>query len=381
MHEPLRPDAPRGKPMTLVPDHQRQPSTHPDDQPTTIRVQAVPCCPVCSGTGEVAYQALMDRLCGVPGAWRLQRCRQDGALWLHPRPIETDLDQCYPDGYFTHNAPQVAVTDERSVTRERLRRSLLSAYYGYRHLVEGDGLPTAIAWALAQIPSLRAWAAHQMGASMLPYRRAGTLLDVGCGSGGYLARMRDYGWEVAGIEPDAGAAALGAREYGLTIHPGTMADAPFPPGSFDAVTSRHVLEHVPAPREFIQNLTRFLKPGGRLVIVTPNAGSLGHRFFGCDFYALDPPRHLVLFTVQAIRRLFAGVPELRLLSVGTPTHIARKVYKQGRAVRRLGNFQPAGFWSPRGDRWGAAFFSTAESAATVIAPLGEEIELVAEKKE
>jgi 2-polyprenyl-3-methyl-5-hydroxy-6-metoxy-1,4-benzoquinol methylase len=218
-----------------------------------------------------------------------------------------------------------------------------------------------------------------MGASMLPCRPGGRLLDVGCGSGGYLLRMRDYGWEVAGIEPDGEAARVGTREHGLTIHPGTMEDAPFARHSFDAVTSRHVLEHVAAPLEFVEALAGFLKPTGRLVIVTPNAAGLGHRFFGGDFYALDPPRHLVLFTARAIRRLFDQVPGLRVLCVGTPTHIARKIFKQGRTVQRTGEFQPAGFRATGTDRLGAALFSAIESAGSLLAPLGEEIELVAEK--
>jgi 2-polyprenyl-3-methyl-5-hydroxy-6-metoxy-1,4-benzoquinol methylase len=159
-----------------------------------------------------------------------------------------------------------------------------------------------------------------------------------------------------------------------------MEDAPFLLHSFDAVTSRHVLEHVPAPEDFVRALAQFLKPGGRLVIVTPNAASLGHRFFGRDFYALDPPRHLVLFTARAIRRLFSQVPDLRVLSVETPTHIARKIFKQGVMARRVGAFQAAGFRARRTDRLGAALFSAVESAASVFSPLGEEIELVAEKR-
>jgi len=335
---------------------------------------------VCGGTGDIAYEALTDRLCGVPGEWRLRRCRQDGALWLDPRPIDADLHRCYPGNYFTHSSPVSREQEPANTGKERLRRSILASRHGYLHLEGRRGLPSSIARALAWIPSLNRWAGHQMGASMLPYRAGGRLLDVGCGNGAYLLRMRSYGWEVAGIEPDEEAARTGASKHGLAIHAGTMADAPFAEGSFDAVTSRHVLEHVAPPLEFVDSLARYLKPGGRLVIVTPNADSLGQRLLGRDFYALDPPRHLVIYTARAIRHLFEQVPSLRIDSIGTPTHIARKIYKQGRIVRREGIFRVQGVRTRPADRLGAALFSTIESAAAMVAPLGEEIELVAEKR-
>src|SRR5207249_6393552 len=119
---------------------------------------------------------------------------------------------------------------------------------------------------------------------------------------------------------------------------GTVDDAPFPDHAFDVLTCRHVLEHISAPLAFLKALARLLQPGGRLVIVTPNADSLGHRFFGCDFYSLDPPRHLILYTPAAVRRLLEQTG-LRIRSLRTPTHIARKICKQGRTVRRLGSFR------------------------------------------
>src|SRR5439155_18993700 len=93
-----------GRAMAPLPDTDQR-TTSDVQQSPRIRVEAVPICPVCGGRGEVAYEALIDRLCGAPGEWRLQRCLQDGALWLDPRPIAADLPQCYPGSYFTHASP------------------------------------------------------------------------------------------------------------------------------------------------------------------------------------------------------------------------------------------------------------------------------------
>src|SRR5205823_10653821 len=138
--------------------------------------------------------------------------------------------------YFTHTTSRPRESAPRAGLNEHLRRSILAERYGYFHLAEGDGLPRAFVRALSLIPSLRSWASHQMGASMLPYQPGGKLLDVGCGNGGYLLRMRGYGWEVAGIEPDKAAARAGAREHGLVIDPGTTEDAPFAAASRDGGT-------------------------------------------------------------------------------------------------------------------------------------------------
>src|SRR5262249_44898737 len=161
--------------------------------------------PVCGATGEIAYEAVTDRLCGVPGEWRLRRCRDEGALWLDPRPIPPDLHLCYPGNYFTKAPAPSGETGPEANGKRRVRRSILAARYGYLHLSARDGLPAPISRTLSWIPSLSQWACHQMGASMLPYCPGGRLLDVGCGNGAYLQRMRGYGWEVAGIEPDEAA--------------------------------------------------------------------------------------------------------------------------------------------------------------------------------
>src|SRR5437667_9763224 len=127
--------------------------------------------------------------------------------------------------------------------------------------------------------------------------------------------MQGYGWGVVGVEVDEAAAELARQEHGLTIHTGPIESAPFPEGSFDVITCQHVLEHIASPLPFLRSVARLLKPGGRLVMVTPNARSLGHAWFGQDCYSLDPPRHLVLHTTASVRTLVAQVPGLRLVQV------------------------------------------------------------------
>jgi len=65
----------------------------------------------------------------------------------------------------------------------------------------------------------------------------------------------------------------------------------------------HVIEHVHDPEAFIAECHRLLKPGGVLVVVTPNACSYGLEHFGPNWRGLEPPRHLQIMTSSALATL------------------------------------------------------------------------------
>ena len=97
----------------------------------------------------------------------------------------------------------------------------------------------------------------------------GGLLDVGCGTGVFLRLAQGRGWEVTGTElsPYAARAAGG---NGLRVLEGEIWEANFPAGAFDVVTCWHAIEHASHPRRVIEEMYRVLRPGGWLVLATPN---------------------------------------------------------------------------------------------------------------
>jgi SAM-dependent methyltransferase len=129
----------------------------------------------------------------------------------------------------------------------------------------------------------------------------GRLLDVGCGSGDWLLTMRGWGWRVEGLDFDEKAVAM-ARQNGLDVRHGALEQEGFPDNTFDAITLSHVIEHVPDPALTLAECARILKPGGTLVVATPNNASLTHRYFGEAWRGLEPPRHLHIFSPASIRR-------------------------------------------------------------------------------
>jgi len=134
--------------------------------------------------------------------------------------------------------------------------------------------------------------------------RPGTLLDVGCGNGEYLLRMAHLGWRVQGVEPDPTSAAM-AKRHGIEVFEYRLNDIPKEAGRFDVITMSHVIEHLSDPRAEFGRLLAMLKPGGLLVVLSPNPGGSLARAFGQSWRGLEPPRHLVLPSASAYRAILA----------------------------------------------------------------------------
>jgi SAM-dependent methyltransferase len=149
----------------------------------------------------------------------------------------------------------------------------------------------------------------------------GSLLDVGCGGGELLRAATARGWRAAGAEPMAEAVELArSRAPGADIRAGLSSDVGFDARSFDVVCAFHVLEHMPDSRAFLGELARFARPGGLVVVETPNYASLLRRRHGSNWIHLRPLEHLAHFTPQTMRAAFAGAG-LDPVRITTPTWI------------------------------------------------------------
>jgi SAM-dependent methyltransferase len=133
-------------------------------------------------------------------------------------------------------------------------------------------------------------------------KRQGKLLDIGAGTGAFVAYMQQKGWEVTGLEPDET-----ARERARTDHRVQLLDTDelsrLPADSFDAVTLWHVLEHVHALHAYIEQLKTLIRRDGRIFIAVPNYTSYDARVYGEAWAAYDVPRHLYHFSPDAMERL------------------------------------------------------------------------------
>ena len=200
----------------------------------------------------------------------IQQCGACGFQFTNPRPAATSIGKYYEsDAYVSHNsAAQGLVNRVYKVAR----------YFTVRRKV-------------ALITKLNGG-------------RPGQLLDYGCGTGHFLARAKQAGWQVAGLEPNDRARHDAAARVGQPILD-AAALAGLAPGSFDLISLWHVLEHVHALEATLSELITKLKPGGRLLIAVPNAESLDAQHYRQNWASYDVPRHLYHFVPATMQRLLA----------------------------------------------------------------------------
>lgn len=150
---------------------------------------------------------------------------------------------------------------------------------------------------------------QQLHAPMAPPTR---FLDVGFGGGHFLRAARRIGLDAFGVEIDRSSFERASQQGIPGIYCGQLKDAPFPPESFDLAKLMHVLEHTPDPLGLLRQTSRFLKPGGWLIVDIPNQASRMARFKTAlrsiglkreDFGYLQPPVHLHAFTPTTLKNL------------------------------------------------------------------------------
>src|SRR5216683_5521995 len=162
--------------------------------------------------------------------------------------------------------------------------------------------------------------------------RGGELLDIGSGTGNFLAAARDAGYRVTGIELDRNAARFAKERLGLQkVFPLTISEfaEQHADEKFDVVTFFEVLEHQAAPVEFLQKLRRVLKPQGTIALSVPNR----ERWMtGPD--VLDyPPNHFLRWNAAALKH-FLSAQGFEVLSIREqPVGIAHTAQMINMALR------------------------------------------------
>ena len=144
--------------------------------------------------------------------------------------------------------------------------------------------------------------------------RGARVFEVGFGTGALLRRFLDDGATVAGADPgllevdlDPVVAAAGD----LTAAP--LADRPDGEGH-DLVVGVHVIEHVADLAGFADACRDLLRPGGRLVLLTPAGDGIGLARFRSRWWMLEDPTHVRFLTADSARRLLesAGLVDVRV---------------------------------------------------------------------
>ncbi len=193
----------------------------------------------------------------APEPYGFVLCADCGGVFLSPRLTLAGLQRLYDAHYGEHGNPR---PDEQHASRAR------------RH-----------------VQRLR---------SVAP--APGRVLDLGAGDGHFLKEARDIGWQVEGIELSEPRLRRAREMFGLVLTAADLATVEFPAASFDAITMFQLIEHLHTPRPVLERLHRFLRPGGVLLVSTPNI--LAHARKGRGAAKWGMPYHVLFFTPRSLVR-------------------------------------------------------------------------------
>jgi SAM-dependent methyltransferase len=250
-------------------------------------------CPACGSADEDEFL----RAPGDDGAeYRLAKCRRCTFVFTNPRPTADSLAALYPPDYAPYESRKL---------RKGGRHALRARLFGV---------------------------AERSLADRIPVPPGGRLLDYGCGSGLFAAKMRGRGWDARGMDFSAHAAESARRNFGLEVIHGDLPHPAVPPNSLDAITLRAVLEHVHDPARLLRAAAAVLKPGGHLYVSVPNLDSWGFGAFGVAWHPLHLPWHLLHFTPGTLRRVVAD-SGLIVEAVKTRGHGRWMVFSAARSAR------------------------------------------------
>lgn len=129
----------------------------------------------------------------------------------------------------------------------------------------------------------------------------GTILDVGCSTGAFLSVAKNNGWQVKGIEIGRESAKY-ANSIGIDVETGSIKNIEIEKEKYDAVAFLEVIEHLEDPKDALKRIYDYLKPGGALIVSTPNFDSLYRRIHKQKWWVINcEEEHIMFFNALSLQ--------------------------------------------------------------------------------
>ncbi|MFI7060387.1 class I SAM-dependent methyltransferase [Kribbella sp. NPDC050124] len=218
-------------------------------------------CILCSATGPFRPR-------GAKGGYEIQECAACGLVQLVPTPTPETLRALYEgSSYFDGDGG--------------------SGYSEYESQ-EGEYLATF----------------REDVRRIAEFVPSGRVLEVGCGYGYFLQCAEDAGYDVYGIDLSPTAIKVASERFPGRVFCGTLEEVPeIHEQQYDVIFGSHLIEHVTEPGAFLESASRLLRPGGVIVLVTPNIKSLLARVSGRRWVSFKIPEHVSYYDPTTIAEL------------------------------------------------------------------------------
>jgi SAM-dependent methyltransferase len=251
-------------------------------------------CTVCCNPKGNAIHIAREMMFGLRTEFHYSECASCGSLQLLDPP--RDLGPYYPQDYYSYSDPK-ELNGFKGALIKRLRAKRDRSYFG------------AHSW-LGRLLAERYNNAAVRATSRLKVHQNSRILDVGCGSGSLLLRLRDVGFEnVMGIDPFISHDIRYAN--GVCIKKCFLTDVQ--DKQWDAVMFHHSLEHLPDPGATLDLVNRLLPAAGQCLVRAPVV-SWAWKHYRTSWRGVDAPRHIWLPTEKGMS-ILAGSSGFRLTNV------------------------------------------------------------------
>ena len=251
-------------------------------------------CPICKSPDiKVILEELTDDVANaLEFSAHISECQNCSHSFLARSLSDEYLSSAYA-GYYTQKPSAV---DESHFMGDA-RFSSFKSFYERKYKRQGNILSV-----IFNVPPLNFFLNRAV--RFLPSdktQKRHNLLDIGCGNGEFLYRVKDLGFEVTGLDFDKHAVQH-AQKINLNVKIGS-AETIDDKIQFDNITASHVIEHLRDPNMFLDTVYKLLNDGGYFYLATPNFNSLGRHSFGKKWRGVDFPRHLHFFNYSGLYRL------------------------------------------------------------------------------
>lgn len=229
----------------------------PMPHPVSEQFDLIPC--------ENCGSNQFSTLCEWNNLSKVVQCRHCGLQLVNPMPNKEFLDQLYRQDEEEHPYYQNYILE-----RTDRKKSYNKQYHRRLNLLEKYS------------------------------KGKGKLLDIGCGGGFFLKAAEERGWDPHGIDIVPDFVKFARDELRLkNVHCRSLEDSEYEKHFFDVIVLWDLIEHLPHPSQFLKTLNRILRPGGLLVIWTPNANNAA--WLKGDWYGYVPLQHLYFFSASTLK--------------------------------------------------------------------------------